>query len=1002
MRTQRIVSLVGVWSLLLFLPAAAWAQSSITGVVRDTSGGVLPGVTVTATSPALIEGSKVAATDGQGLYRVVDLRPGPYTVTFSLTGFSTVKREGVELPAEFTATVNAEMKVGGLEETVTVSGEAPVVDIRSTRAQVQFAEETMKTLPGAGHLATLSAVLPGATLMRETDRSVGGLNDRGQTTFYIHGTPESQPVWDGANAMMNATQGLIVFNPLVLQEVVLETSGAGADRDSGALLQNMVSKDGGNTFSGTGMFTFAGEGMESNNWSETLGQRGVSKEAGKSLKKYRDAGAALGGPLRRNRLWFFGAFREGVNQQYATGLYYNKLKQPASFLFEPDLSKPAFTDEFARDFTLRLTWQAAEKHKIVLASSFQPNCNCVYDLLQANPPRAPEATGEHRYNPNYLPSASWTYPASNRVLLEAGFVMLAHNQNDTSNTHLPYGLPDVPQTDIRIQDQGLNLIYGSVPSRTLPRRQYQTRFSVAYLTGSHNFKSGVQLRNAKIGDIENLGHDLLMHGTAVQYRLSTSHVPNQLTLLDGPWNFEDNIRDIALFAQDQWTLRKLTVNAGLRYVDAKGSTPIQVLGKGFWVPERRLEATDNRPHWQNLSPMLGVAYDLFGTGKTALKASLGRYPDRVITVSANPAANLVRTTTRAWNDVNRNFTPDCDLANPATNGECGPWASPKFGQPSLDVTYTGEALEGFNKQSYNWQSSVSVQHELRPGVGLNVGYFRTWYGGFLVTDNPLLNPTSYDQYCVTAPVDSRLPSDISGTSVCGFYDVKPAFFGVTGGNVKQASNFGTRTQVFNGVDVTMNARLARGLQVQGGVSVGRTVTNNCVIVDSPEARPGFCDVAPPWSSGTQTKFLAIYPLPWDIQTSVIYQNVSGIPITASYAAPNSNIRTTLGRDLTACTGSVGVCSQTVTVQLLPIVAAGAVGTGARIYEDRLSEVDLRFARTFKLGGSQRLKGSLDVLNLFNANAVLRTNGVIGGSTPWLNVLQILTGRLVKVGAQFDF
>jgi hypothetical protein len=1001
MRIQRSTPLIGVW-LLLLQPIAAWAQSSITGTVRDTSGGVLPGVTVTAASPALIEGFRVGVTDGQGLYRIVDLRPGPYTVTFTLVGFSTVKREGIDLPSEFTATVNVELAVGSLEETVTVSGEAPVVDIRSTRAQVQFAHDTMETLPGAGRLAILSAVLPGATLMRETDRSVGGLNDRGQNTFYIHGTPEAQPVVDGVNVMMNATQGLLVYNQLALQEVVLETSGVGADRDSGALLMNMVSKDGGNTFSGTGMFAFAGGRMESNNWSETLGERGVPKEAAKSLKRYRDTGFALGGPLQRDRLWFFGAVRDGVNQQYAQGLYYNKLKQPASYLFEPDLSKPAFTNEYARDFTLRLTSQVGAKHKIVFASSFQPNCNCVYDLLQANPPRAPEATGEHRYNPNYQPSASWSFPASNRVLLEAGFLMLAHNQNDTSNTHLPYGLPDVPQTDIRIEDQGLNLIYGSVPSRTLPRRQYQERFSVAYVTGSHNFKSGVMLRHAKIGDIESLGNDLWMHGTAVQYRLSSSHVPNRITLLDAPWNFEEHIRDVALYAQDQWTIKKLTVNLGARYNDARASTPVQVLGRGFWVPERRLEPTDNVPHWRNLSPRLGVAYDLFGTGRTALKASLGHYPDRVITASANPAANMVRTTNVAWNDVNRNFVPDCNLLNPTANGECGPWQSPNFGKPRVDTIYTPEALGGFNKQMSNWQGSVSVQHELRQGVGLNVGYFRTWYGGFLATDNPLLDPASYDPYCITAPVDNRLPSNISGQSVCGFYDVKPAFFGVTGGNVKQASDFGTRTQVYNGVDVNINARFGRGAQVQGGISVGRTVADNCLIVDSPEARPGFCNVTPPWSAGTQAKFLATYPLPLDIQASVIYQNVPGNPIVATFNASNANVRATLGRDLTACTGSVGACSQTVTVQLLPVALLGAVGSGAQLYEDRLSQVDLRFARTFRLPGTQRLKGSVDILNLLNTNSVLRSNGVIGGSTPWLTVLQILTGRLIKVSAQFDF
>src|ERR671919_2207002 len=180
---QRIARFVVVCVFLL--PAAAWAQSSITGVVRDTSGGVLPGVTVEASSPALIAGSSTTVTDDQGLYRIVDLRPGPYTVTFTLPGFSTVRREGIELRAEFTATVNADMAVGAIEETLTVTGEAPIVDTRSSRAQVQFERDTLEALPGAGRLTTLSAVLPVATVTQENNSGLGGTSDPTHTRYTV-------------------------------------------------------------------------------------------------------------------------------------------------------------------------------------------------------------------------------------------------------------------------------------------------------------------------------------------------------------------------------------------------------------------------------------------------------------------------------------------------------------------------------------------------------------------------------------------------------------------------------------------------------------------------------------------------------------------------------------------------------------------------------------------------------------------------------------------------
>ena len=1006
MRTPRIVSLGVVWFCLL-LPAAAWAQSSITGVVRDVSGGVLPGVTVEAASPALIEKVRSVVTDGQGIYRIVDLRPGPYTVTFTLPGFSTLRREGIELRAEFAATVNAELTVGALEETVTVSGEAPVVDIRSSRAQVQFAQDTLQSLPGTGRLATLSTIIPGVTLRRESDRGVGGLSDRTQTAYSAHAAPEAQPVVDGMNHQVaSLTSGVYVYNQINIQEVVVETSGVGADRDTGGIQLNMIGKDGGNTFSGTATFAYVGPSLETSNVNDALLARHLDPDRVGSVKKFRDSAFALGGPIRRNKLWFFGAVREGVTQQFAEGVYFNKLKQPASFLYEPDLSRPAHSNDYSKDVSFRFTWQAAQKHKIVVANSFQPNCNCVFNLLNPGVRRTPEASGPHHYNPHYLPSASWTYPATNRILIEVGGSGYVINQNDTRE-------PGVSRTDIQVTDQGLNLLYGNVPTRTLPRRQAQGRFAVSYVTGSHSFKTGLNLRRVRIGDIDRLGHDLWMHNGSMNYRFRNG-TPNQVTITDAPWNFEESVRDIAIYMQDQWTIQKLTLNLGVRYSDAKAWTPEQVLGAGFRVPERRFAPVNNVPHFRNLSPRMGAAYDLFGTGRTALKMSLGQYPDRVISASANPAVNLTRNTNRNWGDANRNYVPDCDLLNPASNAECGAWSNLNFGKPNVETRYAADAQSGFNDQFNNWQGSVSIQHELRTGIGLNVAYFRTWYGGFLTVDNQLATPADYDSYCITAPVDSRLPN--SGQQICGLYDIKPTVFGQIDNLVTQASHYGKQTKVFNGVDVTVNARFGEGGQLSGGVSVGRTVTDTCYqnndaslqaqdattttaapTIAPPASTaprlPAFCHVAPPWSQGTQVKFMAVYPLPWDIQTSAIYQNSSGIPIAASYVATNAELLPSLGRNLGSCRGAA-TCNGTVSVDLIP---------PNTIFEPRLQQVDLRFSRSFRLGGTRRVRGNFDVYNVFNASNVLNMNTTYsppGGV--WQDVTQILGGRLLRVGAQLDF
>src|SRR5262245_50306491 len=335
MMRMRMLSLV-LFGLLI-APVTAWAQSSLTGVVRDPSGAVLPGVTVEASSPALIEQVRSVTTDAQGLYRIVDLRPGPYTVTFTLAGFTTVRRTGIELRAEFTATVDVELQLGNVAETITVSGEAPLVDTRSARAQTQYAAETLESLPGNGRLSTLISVLPGAVLNNEGDRASGALSDRSQTRFAIHGAPNAQPVIDGMNTEMAASNtGVFVWSQVNFQEVVAETSGIGADRDTGGMQLNMIPRDGGNTFSGIAQLAYSGPDLQSDNIGDELVARGLSGSQGlPSIKKFYDLSGGVGGPIRQNKLWFFGSARKSVTQQYAAGIYWNKYTQPASMLYEP-------------------------------------------------------------------------------------------------------------------------------------------------------------------------------------------------------------------------------------------------------------------------------------------------------------------------------------------------------------------------------------------------------------------------------------------------------------------------------------------------------------------------------------------------------------------------------------------------------------------------------------------------------------------------------------------
>ena len=439
-------------------------------------------------------------------------------------------------------------------------------------------------------------------------------------------------------------------------------------------------------------------------------------------------------------------------------------------------------------------------------------------------------------------------------------------------------------------------------------------------------------------------------------------------------------------------MRQLTLNLGVRYNEYDAYIPAAHLPAGLWVPARDFPEVKHSPNWKNLSPRVGAAYDLFGTGRTALKVSLGRYPARNLGAAVgNPVSNQAANTTRNWNDANGNFVPDCDLRNPLANGECAQWSDLTFGQIRegntrlADDAKRGLQPSGLQLAGLRRRSSTSCG----PGLGVNVGYFRTWYGGFLATDNQLLTPADYDPFCITVPTDSRLPD--SGQQLCGLYDIKPAVFGQVSNLVTQATHYGKQTEVYNGVDITMNARFGQGGMIQGGLSSGRTTTDNCFVIDSPQqARPGFCHVTRPWVAATDAKFSAVYPLPWELQTSVIYQNTPGFPIAASYVATNAQVRSSLGRDLGSCRGAA-VCNGTVTIDLLP---------PNTMFEDRIQQLDWRLTRMFQLRGTGRLRGNFDVYNIFNASTILNANTTYGAA--WLSPTHVMGGRLVKVSAQFDF
>jgi hypothetical protein len=1007
MSVQKIARLFVV-SGFLFLPATAWAQAAtgtIAGVVKDPSGAVMPGVTVEAASPALIERVRAVVSDGQGLYRIVDLRPGTYTVTFTLAGFSTFKREGIDLTSGFTASVNGELKVGSLEETVTVTGEASLVDTQNIHQQTTLTRETLDALPTSRRQAQLVQLILGANPGSTQFHDVGGVgSDRGE--FGVHNQRTADMTYNfGGIDSRTMSGGSMPYNIHIIQEQVVETAAGTAESTTGGVQVNMIPKDGGNRFSGSFSTENTSPSMQSGNLTDSLRKRGLNASTG--VKMYTDFGGGLGGPIKKDRLWFYYANRKLDRGQYVQGDYYNKLPQP-TVLYVPDLNHPGWTHDYSFDTSVRFTWQVAQKHKIAIQHSQQPSCQCTFGILDnQNPTIAPEAAGEHHYDPQYLSLLQYTYPVTNRFLLEVYLSRNSYHRNQTRQTTAADAVTGYDA--IAVVDNGLNLNYNSRQSGYQQQNDDRNheRVAMSYVTGSHNFKAGFDGNQFFEGRPSY--DDVNRTNRAISYGFR-NQVPQNVSVYSNPTGTYLKPTENAVYAQDQWTIRNLTTNLGLRYSVYDVFIPAFHLPAGPYVPARDFPEVEHAQNYKNLSPRLGVAYDLFGDGKTALKWSLGRYSARNTGTAVNvPVSNQALSVTRNWNDSTfgvgdsrtGNFVPDCDLTNPLVNGECAQWQDLTFGRVRAGNTvYADDAISGLNNQLYNWQTSVSVQHELRPGLALNVGYYRTWYGGFLATDNQLVTPANYDQYCITAPTDNRLPT--SGQQLCGLYDLTPTLLGQVNNLVTQASHYGKQTDVYNGVDVNFTSRFGRGGQFQGGVTTGRHVTDNCFVVDSPQQnRDGFCHVREPLSSNTQVKFSVVYPLPWSFNASAVYQNLAGFPILTTYVPSNAEIKPSLGRNLAACPSqTAATCTSTPT--------AFDIVTPNTMFDERVKQLDVRFNRIFRLGnlrglGNARLRLNLDVYNLFNANTILNENTRYSlTNNQWQNALQIMGGRLFKVSAQFDF
>jgi hypothetical protein len=984
--------------LWLMLPVVVFAQTgTIAGSAKDATGAVLPGVTVEASSAALIEKSRAVVTDGKGEYKIIDLSPGAYTVTFGLSGFNTIRREGIVLTSGTTANVTVEMRVGAIEETVTVSGQSPLVDVQSANQYRAITRDQLNDVPSGRTWFDYVVLVPGVSPTTRGQDVGGSTGDQSQA-LSIHGSVGNEmPHWlDGLRfgnmfGTGGGTNGPYPINNAIVEEIAVDNSGPSAEAEVAGIRSNIVTKGGGNRFS---YFVFANgtsSSLLANNLDDNLRARGAATPA--ILSKVYDFNPGVGGPVVKDTLWFYAAFRNSGSTEQPAGAFY--AVDPYSLLFTPDSSRgPATNPQWTRSFNGRITWQASQKNKVALYSDHNSRCiPCANGLSSAV---SWEATTQLQTPVNRLIQVMWTSTISNRLLIEAG-------ESYKPDSWGFYRQPIVRNDVAPIVDSGLGFQYRGPTTAETQQTSYQQngRLAVSYVTGSHHLKVGTQwFSGTRRRDFQT--PDDRWYGF-------TNRTPTSITVRATPYSASENLRlNLGVFAQEQYTLRRLTMNVGVRYDHVDLYIPAQHLDPVRYVGARDFAEIDDVPKWNDLSPRLGAAYDLFGTGKTALKGSISRYIEAVaggFPEAVNPITQNAQAT-RSWNDANGNFVPDCDLTNQALNGECGASNNQNFGRPVIPFSYDPAVATGWGTRGFNWEVSGAVQQELRPGMSIEVSYFRRWYGNLRVTKNRLRSPADYDSYCVTAPTDPRLPT--SGQSICGFFDLQPTLpFGASSNTVTATDSFGKVTQHFDGVDVTVNMRLPKRGVLQGGTSTGRTNLNFCAITSRADlvasggpysewtnpypstvlipSDPAFCDVKRPFQ--TQVKLIAVYALPWwGIQTSAAIQSLPGPEVLATWAAPVTGAASVVSGLNRPLSGSV----RTVTIPLIP--------TGTT-YGERLNQVDFRIAKNARVAGV-RVQPQIDLYNMLNANPVYGQNNTYG--TAWLTPTQVLIGRSIKFGVQVDF
>ena len=962
---RRVVLCLAVLSVaVLLFPRTSSAQAAIAGVVRDTTGAIMPGVTVEASSPALIEKTRSVVTDRGGQYKIIDLSPGVYQVSFTLAGFKAVRRNGIVLEGNFTPTVNAELQVGSLTEVLTVTAEAPTVDVINTEKSFVVNREILDSIPTAERSTVSRALLiPGTTV---TPFVLGQFN----LTSHGSSTSDFTIAIDGLRVNNLCGSGQFsgfYMNDASVQELTYSTGSESAEIQSSGIRVNSVPKDGGNKFSGSFFLQGRGSSLQSDNRTDAVKAAGLTL-AGTAYNY--QVNPSFGGPIAKDKAWFYFTYK------YEDGKIYVPTAKFAD-------GSPAYRNLMGNYSGVgRVTIAASSKDKVRLYIEKQFNGE-FFNGFNTYAVTTPEASTD-AFGRGWIPQVRWTRAQSSKLLLEAGLAYYTQPYEQNCSAIAPAGaLPHL--------NGSTGLLTGRcgyvIPEYKSTTKDYSSMASASYVTGSHamkfGFTDGWGENSRTFAPRANINTLITLNGIVP----GVNDFPVQVAVYNTPTTGIQNVNsDLGIYGQDAWTMKRLTLNYGARFDHFNASVPAESAPASTFIAARDFPAIPNVPNWNDWSVRFAAAYDITGDGKTAFKANAGKYV-------ASQAAGFAQTfngmngatQTRSWNDADRNNSILDAAGNIQVNEVIG--GTSNFGQ--ITVRPDPSLARG-----NNWEYSAQVQREVMPRTSVTVGFYHRDFYNLQVADNQNMTAADWTALSVATPTDTRLP--LSGQAI-PLYSLNANRVGIATDNLLTYSTQNKTT--YNGFEVSANTRRDKFI-LFGGITTDRLITSNCDGSGATDGTSGrdnpnglrFCESVratsgqPAGIFRTTVKASAAYSFPYDIQVSGSFASIPGPAVAANYTVTSA----IAGR---------------------PIVGAttGAATIGVNLVEpntvflDTVNRLDLRFGKTFRFN-NVKIQGFADVFNVLNAGTVLTVNQAYAaaGANSWLSPLTIMDGRYVRFGLQMNF